>query len=300
VNIVREHLARAGYKVATETDSERGLERATAGDVDLIVLDVMLPSVSGFEVCRRIRRNSEIYTLPILILSGMNDHEEIIHGLEQGADDYMTKPFEMKTLIQHIEALLRFNSEHPSRDNVTSMLSGDGVKREVQRRVIDNQLFALAYAEMLQIREFGFRCSNDDRARAIRHFGRTLDQVGKHLKAEAFIAGHMGGGHFVCMMPVERAETYCAHVRKVWLEHLEEFYTSIGQQKAYQLALQKGPSPDAIPILDVLFCVTYRQPEFDISAKRMFETLTHMRSRAINGKISGLFVDRRATASLPA
>ena len=282
-----------GHTVISETESPNAMQRLAETPVDLVVLDVMLPGMSGFEICRQIPRNPDSYTLPVLMLSGMNDEEEIRHGLEQGADDYVTKPFDLRSLSQRIEALLRFNSDHPTRDTMTAMLSGDSMKREVQRRTIEGEVFGLAYAEILNVREFGFRCSADARAKAIRHFGRTIEQVGEALKSDAFACGHMGGGHFVCILPSDRAEQYCNHVRKVWQEHLRNFYESIGQLKAFEIGQQKGPGPDSIPILDVLFCVTHRHANSATTPKRMFDTLTQMRSRAISDRVAGVFLDRR-------
>jgi DNA-binding response OmpR family regulator len=94
-----------GYKVITATDGDAGIKAALDGQPDLVVLDVMLPKVNGYEVCRFIR--SEKLTMPILMLTAKDQESDIILGLKLGADDYVTKPFSIKEVLARAEVLLR-------------------------------------------------------------------------------------------------------------------------------------------------------------------------------------------------
>jgi DNA-binding response OmpR family regulator len=97
-------LERAGLRVTAVDDGRRALDEAAAHRFDLILLDLMLPSVDGFEVCRTIRRNSQV---PIVILTARSDTADVVAGLELGADDYLTKPFQPAELLARIRAALR-------------------------------------------------------------------------------------------------------------------------------------------------------------------------------------------------
>src|SRR5690606_30808149 len=97
-------LTAAGHTCSIESTGARVLERARQDTPDLLVLDVMLPGTSGFEICRRVRADAHLYTLPILIVSAMRGEEEVMHGLAQGADDYVVKPFEPAQVVQRVEA----------------------------------------------------------------------------------------------------------------------------------------------------------------------------------------------------
>jgi DNA-binding response OmpR family regulator len=94
-----------GYRVLTAADGERGLEVALDAEPDLIVLDIMLPRVNGYEVCRLLRR--EGLDVPIIMLTAKGQESDIILGLELGADDYVTKPFSVKELLARADAFLR-------------------------------------------------------------------------------------------------------------------------------------------------------------------------------------------------
>jgi DNA-binding response OmpR family regulator len=94
-----------GYDVTTASDGEAGLDAALSGEPDLILLDIMLPGINGFEVCRRIRE--EELKMPVIMLTAKGQEEDIIRGLNLGADDYVTKPFSIKELLARVHAFLR-------------------------------------------------------------------------------------------------------------------------------------------------------------------------------------------------
>ena len=100
-----DRLTSEGYQVDTASDGEAGLRRASSGAFDLIVLDVMLPRMNGFDVCREVRRCG--VDAPVLMLTARGQMVDKVVGLKLGADDYLTKPFEMPELMARLEALLR-------------------------------------------------------------------------------------------------------------------------------------------------------------------------------------------------
>jgi len=102
---LRFNLERKGYRVDLAADGQQALNRVASHRFDLILLDVRLPKVDGFEVCQRLRRDNNF--TPILILTARNQADDIVHGLQVGADDYVVKPFDLAELLARIEGLLR-------------------------------------------------------------------------------------------------------------------------------------------------------------------------------------------------
>lgn len=105
--LVRYNLERSDYEVECTADGEEGLVRATDETPDIVLLDWMLPNLSGLEICRRLRRNPETANVPIIMLTARAEEPDRIRGLETGADDYVTKPFSPKELIARMQAVLR-------------------------------------------------------------------------------------------------------------------------------------------------------------------------------------------------
>jgi len=105
--LLQYNLEKEGYHVVVAADGEEGLVQIDERLPDLIVLDWMLPKVSGIEVCRRVRGRPETRNLPIIMLTARGEETDRVRGLDTGADDYMTKPFSMTELIARIRAVLR-------------------------------------------------------------------------------------------------------------------------------------------------------------------------------------------------
>jgi len=105
VDIIRFNLDREGYEVLEAYDGEAGLELARAEKPDLILLDVMMPKMMGFDVCRALRGEGD--NVPVIILTAREEEEDKVLGLEIGADDYITKPFSMRELIARVRANIR-------------------------------------------------------------------------------------------------------------------------------------------------------------------------------------------------
>ena len=105
VDILRFNLQRAGYVTEEAYDGEDGLAKARSGKPDIILLDVMLPKMNGFDVCRALRTEGD--NVPVLILTAREEEADKVSGLEIGADDYITKPFSMRELIARVGANIR-------------------------------------------------------------------------------------------------------------------------------------------------------------------------------------------------
>lgn len=113
--LVEEILARSGVEVVAANDGETGLKTLAKGDFDVLILDVMLPNASGFDVLQRVRMTSDIV---VLMLTAKGDEQDRIKGLDLGADDYMPKPFSPEELLARMRAILRRTSKKPLNNEI--------------------------------------------------------------------------------------------------------------------------------------------------------------------------------------
>src|SRR6266702_8927488 len=107
VETIAYNLEQAGYEVMTAADGASALEVARREQPDLVILDIMLPQMDGLEVCRLLRREDSTATTPIMMLTARGEEIDKVVGLEDGADDYVTKPFGRRELLARVKALLR-------------------------------------------------------------------------------------------------------------------------------------------------------------------------------------------------
>ena len=147
VEILKFNLTKSGYRVLTAFDGEEGYRMAVSEKPDLILLDVMLPKMDGFSVCRTIREKSNV---PILMLTAREEEVDKVLGLELGADDYITKPFSVRELMARIKANMRRNANAVQADD-------ESEKLEIGNFVLDlnrYELYKDGKLVELTIREF--------------------------------------------------------------------------------------------------------------------------------------------------
>jgi two-component system, OmpR family, response regulator RegX3 len=130
---VRYNLEREGYSVSVAPDGRRALERYRTDPPSLVILDLMLPEVSGLDVCRTIRSESDV---PIIMVTAKDSEADKVAGLELGADDYVTKPFSMRELVSRVRANLRRTRPHAVPAPGDEILEGGPVRMDVARHEV--------------------------------------------------------------------------------------------------------------------------------------------------------------------
>jgi len=145
-------LEKDGFTVVQAADGEEALRRFADEQVDLVVLDIMLPRLDGLEVCKRLRATS---TVPIIMLTARDDELDKVIGLELGADDYITKPFSIREFRSRVRALLRrARAPHTPSEEVQERIEHDGLVIDVPRRLVEvrGEQVQLTYVEFELLR----------------------------------------------------------------------------------------------------------------------------------------------------
>jgi len=157
--LLKNYLSDFGYKVLSATHPEKGLQLIASRKPDLVILDVMLPEMSGFEVCKRIRQDSNV---PVIMLTARGELMDRVVGLELGADDYLPKPFEPRELVARIQTVLR----RIVRNDTTQVQQYGGLKIDFPRRkaFIDDRDVDLSTNEFTAL------------SLLVRHVGRVMDR----------------------------------------------------------------------------------------------------------------------------
>ena len=187
VTMLRYNLESEGYRVSEAVDGEEAILLVIEEPPDLILLDWMLPSLSGIEVCRRIRRNESARDVPIIMLTARGEDSDRVRGLDSGADDYITKPFSPRELMARVRAVLRRSQPSDNERLVYGDIEMDLARHRVQRGGRDLHLGPTEY-------------------RLLRHF---LESPGRVFSREQLLDAVWGRDVYV------EARTVDVHIRRL-------------------------------------------------------------------------------------
>jgi len=148
LELIRHHLTREGFLVATAANGENALKAVTQKPPDLILLDLMLPGLDGLEVCRMLKKENKTADIPIVMLTAKGEESDIITGLELGADDYITKPFSMKVLVARIRAVLRRRQKPPTDKNAVISIRDMVINPGRHEVLVKNKPVEMTFSEL--------------------------------------------------------------------------------------------------------------------------------------------------------
>lgn len=211
-DLTSRRLRRAGYACILIPDSEKAFPIIKSKKPDLAILDVMMPKVSGYELCRRIRRDPLIFTIPILMISALGGEPEIEHALVQGADDYIVKPLDMGVLFAKIKALLERQAKISQKDALTQMHGGEYIKRIISNKLFREEHVAACYFSLTDFAPYAKAYGPEKRDEAIKLVGEVLREVTRESGVYECELGHLGGPDFMALLSVKDYERYCSEV----------------------------------------------------------------------------------------
>ena len=224
VRFVEVNLRLEGFEVITVSDGEQALK--SAGDLmpDLILLDVMMPKIDGFDVCQRLRNDTRTKHISIIMLTAKSMSADKVVGLTAGADDYMIKPFDPVELVARVKSTLRRSREMRSVNPLTSLPGNIQVQDEVTKRVASGAPFAVLYIDLDNFKAFndfyGFLRGDE----VLKLLARCLmDTLHKHGDPSAFM-GHVGGDDFVAIADPDAAELLAQKLIDCWDREILSLY----------------------------------------------------------------------------
>lgn len=280
-------LKQRGHVCGIHARGERVVDIVRREEVDLLILDIMLPGPSGFQVCREIRSDKTLYTLPIMFISAMANPEEVKHGLDQGADTYITKPFSITEVVQRVDALVRSNVGSDLTDSLTGLANAEGTRKAIQQHLSRGETFGLAYIEMLGLREFAKLADSDGQQKALRHLARANTAYAEDAMGEDAVVGHLGGGYFITLVSLDQIREFCDSLLNAWTKHKQHLYESC------ELNPDKIAQAESRGLLELCICVTLRDGDDLISANQLLETVSRIRETVPKNSLAGAHFDRR-------
>jgi len=190
--IVRAKLSDAGYRVAVLTDPTRAFSVIKEKGVDLVICDVMMPKLSGYELCRAIRKDPQVYATPILMLSAMGEPEEIQHALDQGANGYLVKPFNLGRLFQEVKDLLAHKNDVDKKNPVSGLPNRDWLQQVVMNKVLRGEKVGVIHLSLPNAEGIGEAYGPERRDAAVREVAELIPEAARKVEALEVYVAHLG------------------------------------------------------------------------------------------------------------
>jgi PleD family two-component response regulator len=231
--ILRFLLEEAGYEVETANGGEIGLTTVASFGPDLVILDVMMPQMDGFEVLRQLRADFETRQLPVVLLTAKGDSESKVRGLRDGANDYLTKPFHHEELLLRLHNMLEASRAQREANPLTGLPGNRAVEREIVTRNTAGAPFAVMYVDIDRFKGFndhyGYRRGDE----AIVYLARILRACSRDHGHAADFIGHIGGDDFVLVTASEVAEDLARRIVARFDEGSGELHDPVDLEHGY-------------------------------------------------------------------
>jgi PleD family two-component response regulator len=242
-NMLKIYFSGMEFDVDVAVRGSDALEKTRQVLPHLIVLDIMLPDIDGYEVCRNLRTNMRTSHIPVIFLTQKDERSDKLQGLELGADDYITKPFDIEELKLRVQGAIR-RSERESLTDPRSGLPAGRLIEEQLRRIIREKGWALLDARVNNFEPFkdvyGFVTGDD----VLRFTAMLIGEVVDELGSTTDFIGHAGGDNFVIITSEEKAAAIKARLKERFDNEVQTHYNFMDRQQGFVQA----PAPDGTTV----------------------------------------------------
>lgn len=235
-NMLRIYFTAQGYDVDTALRGSDALEKTRQGMPHLIVLDIMLPDIDGFEVCRSLRMSTRTSHIPIIFLTQRDERSDRLKGLEQGADNYITKPFDIEELKLYVHNAIARSERESLTDPHTGLPAGRLIEDELRKVIRQRKGWAFMDVRLNNYESFkdvyGFIAANDMLRFTAMLIGEVVDASGT---PNDFV-GHAGGDNFIIITTEDTAPAVRQLLKARFKEEVQSHYNFMDRQQGYILA----------------------------------------------------------------
>ncbi|HTX58139.1 MAG TPA: response regulator [Verrucomicrobiae bacterium] len=255
--IISTNLELAGYTVETAADGKEALEKVEIEIPDLVLLDLMMPFMDGYEVARRVRShpNPSIANVPIIILTAKGETEDKLRGFEAGADDYITKPFGPRELLARVRAKIRRVEVDSSLSPLTRLPGNLAIEGELRRRIDEHEPFAVLYLDLDNFKAFndvyGFTHGDE----AIQLVARVSVDVVRRRGATSDFVGHIGGDDFIIATEPDRAEEIAQQIIDEFDRNIRVLYSPKDLRQGYIETRDRRGTLNRFPIMSLSIAI---------------------------------------------
>jgi diguanylate cyclase (GGDEF)-like protein len=288
-------LRAAGYDVRVAGDGVQALEAAQERAPDLVLADVMMPNMDGFELTRRLRQDARTASVSVIMLTARGLSADKLEGFSVGADDYIVKPFDTPELLARIRGVLRRAREMRAQSPLTGLPGNVRIEEEIESRVAADQPFAILYADLDHFKAFNDHYGFMRGDQVIQFTARIAQEVALALGGSEAFVGHVGGDDFVVVCSPDTAAAISQGLVDRFDAESPELYDDEDRGRGYVEVTNRRGEMQRFPLLSISIGIaTTDLREFAHYAEAV-AVATEMKAFTKTSAGSSWAVDRRTT-----
>jgi diguanylate cyclase (GGDEF)-like protein len=231
--IVTQSLDKANYELIEADSGASGIETALQSRPDLIILDVMMPGMDGFEVVHRLRRHPMTQSIPIVMLTALGEMSEKVHGMQLGADDYITKPFDPRELRARVEAHLKRSEQYLQTSPLTNLPGNPAIQQVIAAHLATREPMAVIYLDLSNFKAYNDKYGWLAGDQILKELGDIIIRTVLELGDKDDFVGHIGGDDFVILTRPTCAETVAQKIISEFDRSIPEHYNKEDLERGY-------------------------------------------------------------------
>ncbi|MFV1960928.1 MAG: response regulator [Acidimicrobiia bacterium] len=251
LTVVKINLELDGFEVDTAIDGEDAIQKATSTPPNVIVLDIMMPRMDGLTALHRLRSQASTANIPIILLTARGLPEDRVRGLELGADDYITKPFDITELAARVRAVLRRTQAARDLSPLTGLPGNFRITAEIEDCIREERAFALVHGDLDNFKAFndhyGFMRGDE----VIRFCASSFSEASESLGMTDIFVGHIGGDDFVAIIPPEMSEPFAKEVIERFDDGILDLYDTADALRGYIEVIDRRGERYAFPVVSL-------------------------------------------------
>lgn len=233
VGLLEEHLQSEGYDTMHAYSGEEALQVLDGATPDLVILDLMLPGMDGYEVCRLMQQSPRLNHIPVIMVTARSAVPNKVMGYQRGADDYVVKPFDPDELSVRIRAQLH-HLYHDTVDELTGLPGSQAVENALRERTGDHHgPWAIIYVDITNFTTYNESYTFLQGDEMIREAAYSLQEALKRYGRENDFLGHLGGDKFVVITDPSRTDAIMSSAGRLFNEGRDSFYTPAERQQGF-------------------------------------------------------------------
>ena len=248
-------LKKYNYTVATLNHGDEVLPFLKENKPDLILLDLRMPGIDGYSLCRRIREAPDTRDIPVIILSGVAEVDARVNTIELGADDFITKPFDVRDLRARINRILKRKSADTALNPLTRLPGSPAIEEEVLRRLDEDKPFAFCYVDADNFKAYNDVYGYAKGDEVIKRIAALLVEKAKAVAGHDYFVGHVGGDDFVLITGQDAAEPASKAITEEFDRLIPEYYSEADRARGFITTMDRKNKTRDFPLMSLTVAI---------------------------------------------